>query len=127
MIDIDYDALTAHGAALLDSKAPPSWWTEDGPVDLTILDIATSDRCVTAQSVGDGDYQDGVEFLGIDEDNEEQARCGFYLTNETFQGMRREMEDASGRILSMSEVYAPLTDAWKRLIQGRRDAAAAQQ
>jgi hypothetical protein len=127
MTDIDYDALTAHGAALLDSKSPTLWWREDGPVDLDTLDISTGDLCVTAQSVGNGDFGEGTAFLGIGGDSEEQVRCGFYLPNETFQALQREMSDAGGYPPSMREVYAPLTDAWKRLIQARRDAAAAQQ
>jgi hypothetical protein len=127
MTGIDYKAMATAGAQLLDSKAPPSWWTEDGPVDLTILDIATGDCCMTAQSVGNGDYQDGVEFLGIDGDNEEQARCGFYLQTDTYRAVGDEMMAASGRKPSGTEVYAPLTNAWKELIQARRDAAAAQQ
>lgn len=103
MTGIDYAARVTKGAALLDEKRP-GWERE---IDLTRLDVNDPEHCVTAQTIGEGDYFRGKERLRLSSD--ESAEHGFVLTDDEY--------DEAG-----SEGYAPLTQAWRELISSRQAA-----
>lgn len=121
MIEIDCKARVNAGAVLLDEKAS-DWWHEGGPMDTGTLDVSSSDNCVTAQSVGNGDYMEGVRFLGIADDNAAQIRCGFYLTAEDRAQIRQEIRDRQKVPAPVydKDAYAELTATWVELITQRR-------
>lgn len=121
MTEIDYKAKVNAGAVLLDEKAP-DWWHEGGPMDTGTLDVSSSDNCVTAQSVGNGDYMEGVRLLGIADDNAAQIRCGFYLTAEECGQILREIRERQTDAAPVynKDAYAELTATWVELITQRR-------
>jgi hypothetical protein len=84
-----YDAV-ARGAALLDEKVPD--WREHITIDQ--LDMGDCALCVLGQCFGD--FVDGLEELGIDDDD---ARPGSYY--------------GFDRLGTRADAYERLTAAWR--------------
>lgn len=93
-------AAVARGAALLDRKRP-GWESE---IDIAKLDIASTDRCITAQLSGENDYRVGMDRLGI----------GSY---EEYVGLGFAADIVAGE--SNYADYRTLTDLWRALIEER--------
>jgi hypothetical protein len=86
------------GAALLDEKRP-GWWRE---IDLDALDIRSGCDCIAGQL---GGYSETILELLPDEEGDEEG------------------EIAHGFDAEASPEFAPLTEAWRDLIQQRRESA----
>lgn len=111
---IDYDARVAVGAALLDERFPN--WEAD--VELGDLDQASPQFCVAAQIVCDSDnvtaYAGAMAELGI-KDYPQACAHGFAMLGAESERRRVDL----GIDATVTEIYAPLTDAWRRLITSR--------
>lgn len=115
----ELDARVARGMLHLDANRPG--WLD--VIDVDVLDIAYTDRCVGGQLApdhldGDSRYFHTMNEIGLC-DEEQRARHGFTLgwqDERAFGGALRTAE--------ATEIYAPLTSAWVRAIAARRDGAA---
>jgi hypothetical protein len=111
--DTELDARVLKGARILDARYPG--WELD--VDLRALDVSDTQFCVAAQIVchsdGDGAYMGAMDQLGLDVDDDRMAH-GFTLGTKEIGVFAHRLNDAE-----RTEVFAPLTDAWKRLITAR--------
>lgn len=87
-----------NGAARLDERVP-GW---DAQIDLNILDVESTMRCVVGQTFGD--YDLGLGILNIP--SPKGHSYGFSLSEST--------------ALAGTESYAQLTEAWLTLIEARR-------
>lgn len=110
MSGIDYAARVQRGAALLDEKWPT--WAQD--INLSMLDIESGTRCVTAQfaqrKLGRTYWWEALDHLGLTEGED-----GSYITH----GFNAESQvDVSE--YAQDEAYATLNALWRDLIQKRR-------
>lgn len=114
MTTIDYDARAAVGAALLDTHFP-NWETD---VDLGDLNQGSPQFCVAAQIVCDSAdttaYDGAMDELGIP-DYPQACAHGFAMPGAESERRRMDL----GIDATVAEIYAPLTDAWRRLITSR--------
>lgn len=117
--DAELDVRVARGARLLD-RHQPGW---PDTVWLEALDVSDTQFCVAAQvignSSGDDAYMDAMDKLRLN-DPTSREECGFTL------GMH-DVGILSYRLNSheRTAIYAPLTNAWKRLITARLTEATA--
>lgn len=115
----ELDARVAKGAALLDEKDPG--WLD--VIDIDRLDVHSTVDCVAGQLFSAGTDPDGafcntMYRLGLDTADGATA-YGFQLRVWEVHWRAEELGiNATG-----AQIYAPLTDAWKRLITARRAAS----
>lgn len=111
--EADYDAFVATGAALFDGRYP-GW---EATVNLDLLNQYDTRYCVAAQvvchSADDDAYQGAMDELGFLTFQEAWTH-GFCLSRELADERIMELGDDDP-----AEIYAPLTDAWRRLITSR--------
>ncbi|WP_181785668.1 hypothetical protein [Streptomyces phytophilus] len=110
----DYRERVERGAVFLDEKVPG--WVDR--IDLDTLDVAADSLCVAAQAVGSAYYIAQTKLGQSDEDAQER---GFVLPE-------HEHDERADELIAADEddevetIYAPLTQAWRRLIERRRGA-----
>jgi hypothetical protein len=119
--DAELDARVAYGAALLDIKRPAGWLDD---IDLTILDISDTAFCVGGQLADPGEDPEDAYFttmneLGLGLGSGAVAH-GFTLSDPEVAVRARHL----GTWADPTETFAPLTEAWKRLITVRLEATA---
>lgn len=107
----------ARGAALLDEKVP-DWWQCVEPGAVTVLGLR---RCLVATVTGTGNYQDGLDVLGIPWD----GSFVFHPAAERgFEWYTRDSEpDPEHGVTHHQADAARLGDEWAHVITERRQAA----
>lgn len=116
MIEIDYAARVAKGAALLDEQRPG--WVDE--IDLDTLDIRSTSDCVTAQLSGVADYLTGMRDLGLTPGNEgTYVALGF---NTESYHPAEELPEEPPEGYDQEEAYDILNGLWRELITTRREA-----
>ena len=108
MTDIDYAARVAKGAALLDAERP-GWERE---LDLSTLNIANGETCVTAQLSGVNRWWAGMTQLGLTE-----GTGGTYISH-GFNAESGEDKDLTEGY-DQQAAYATLNTLWRELITAR--------
>lgn len=120
MDTIDYKARVAKGAEVLDERIP-GW---PSMIVLDKLDVCNPWHCVLAQTVGHdetsnpgrGSFGLGVCQLGMDDT--ELAEHGFFIPDTDYERLLNQMTDPDAQSVG-TQIYAPLTDAWRELIAER--------
>ncbi|MEO3852595.1 hypothetical protein ABGB09_34095 [Streptomyces sp. B8F3] len=108
----DYRERVERGAAFLDEKAPG--WVDR--IDLDTLDVASDHLCVTAQAV-EATYYFALSLLEQSDDDAQEL--GFVLPEHEHDARADELI-AADEDDDLGTVYAPLTQAWRQLIERRR-------
>lgn len=122
----DVTERVAAGAAWLDEN-DPDWWRPDvdRAIDLAMLDLAHSGRCVLGQRCP---VETLADFLGAEPDDDEGERYYAYLSSlgvdEGWAVARGFCEAAPAAVTAAGRGrWRLLTDEWKRVISERRAGA----
>jgi hypothetical protein len=116
MIEIDYAARVAKGAALLDEKRP-GW---EQLIDLEILDIESPTSCVTAQLSGQRHFRVGLAQLGLTGGSDgTYVSHGFNAEGDCDCCVSREVLDRLPEGYDQDAAYGTLNTLWKDLISKR--------